>query len=279
MRVRESSSWSSLTHHGAGALTCTAHARQGGAAAKAPAWGSNRATWLTRIVSRVRVPPSAPRVPVRAQPKATKGKKAAAPPQPYDPPKASKDEPTGPQWEKKPKNFGIGGDIRPKTDMGRFVAWPKYVRLQRQRKILYQRLKVPPSINQFSDTLDKQLGAGTAPRVRGGNAAAVPRLAARASARARGVVRPARAPVVPVASHGPSRRCAPRRPAAQPPSSSSSRRSTSRRRARRRRSASRARRPRRPRRARPRRARRRTRSSSASTTSRRSSSPSAPAWS
>ena len=29
------------------------------------------------------------------------------------------------------------------------------MRIQRQRKILYQRLKVPPSINQFTSTLDK----------------------------------------------------------------------------------------------------------------------------
>jgi large subunit ribosomal protein L7Ae len=32
---------------------------------------------------------------------------------------------------------------------------PEYVRLQRQRAILSQRLKVPPSINQFSKSLDK----------------------------------------------------------------------------------------------------------------------------
>jgi len=31
------------------------------------------------------------------------------------------------------------------------------VRLQRQRKVLYQRLKVPPAINQFNNTLDKNL--------------------------------------------------------------------------------------------------------------------------
>jgi len=37
----------------------------------------------------------------------------------------------------------------------RFVKWPKYIRLQRQRRILYDRLKTPPSINQFSRTLDK----------------------------------------------------------------------------------------------------------------------------
>mmetsp|Transcript_33101 Transcript_33101/g.77644 ORF Transcript_33101/g.77644 Transcript_33101/m.77644 type:complete len:269 (-) Transcript_33101:347-1153(-) len=89
-------------------------------------------------------------------PKAPKTKKAAAPPTPYEAPKAAAAELAGPIWEKKPKNFGIGGDVRVKTDVSRFVAWPKYVRLQRQRKILYQRLKVPPAINQFQTTLEKQ---------------------------------------------------------------------------------------------------------------------------
>ena len=35
------------------------------------------------------------------------------------------------------------------------VKWPEYVRLQRQRKILNLRLKVPPAIAQFSNTLDR----------------------------------------------------------------------------------------------------------------------------
>jgi len=35
------------------------------------------------------------------------------------------------------------------------VRWPEYVRLQRQRKILNLRLKVPPAIAQFNSTLDK----------------------------------------------------------------------------------------------------------------------------
>ena len=35
------------------------------------------------------------------------------------------------------------------------VKWPEYVRLQRQRKILNMRLKVPPAISQFSHTLDR----------------------------------------------------------------------------------------------------------------------------
>jgi large subunit ribosomal protein L7Ae len=60
----------------------------------------------------------------------------------------------------RPKSFRIGGDIRPRgRDLSRFVRWPKYVRLQRQKKILLQRLKVPPSINQFTRTLDKNQAA------------------------------------------------------------------------------------------------------------------------
>jgi large subunit ribosomal protein L7Ae len=50
----------------------------------------------------------------------------------------------------------VGGDLRPKgRDLSRFVRWPRYVRLQRQKKILLQRLKVPPALNLFNRTLDK----------------------------------------------------------------------------------------------------------------------------
>ncbi|RUP24091.1 50S ribosomal protein L7Ae [Jimgerdemannia flammicorona] len=48
-----------------------------------------------------------------------------------------------------------GQDIQPVRDLSRFVKWPEYIRLQRQRKILNQRLKVPPAINQFTRVLDK----------------------------------------------------------------------------------------------------------------------------
>jgi large subunit ribosomal protein L7Ae len=41
--------------------------------------------------------------------------------------------------------------------MTRFVKWPEYVRLERQKVILNQRLKVPPPIAQFSHTLDKNI--------------------------------------------------------------------------------------------------------------------------
>jgi large subunit ribosomal protein L7Ae len=54
-----------------------------------------------------------------------------------------------------PKNFGIGQSIQPKRNLSRFVKWPEYVKLQRQKKILSLRLKVPPAIAQFSNTLDK----------------------------------------------------------------------------------------------------------------------------
>ncbi|CAL1213292.1 unnamed protein product [Candida parapsilosis] len=64
-----------------------------------------------------------------------------------------------PLLESTPKNFGIGQSIQPKRNLSRFVKWPEYVRLQRQKKILSLRLKVPPSIAQFNYTLDKNTAA------------------------------------------------------------------------------------------------------------------------
>merc|ERR1719287_423308 len=59
--------------------------------------------------------------------------------------------------EKKPRTFSIGGDILPpKRNLTRFVKWPKYVRLQRAKMTLLKRIKVPPAINQFSNTFDKR---------------------------------------------------------------------------------------------------------------------------
>ncbi|OAJ40610.1 hypothetical protein BDEG_24321 [Batrachochytrium dendrobatidis JEL423] len=60
-----------------------------------------------------------------------------------------------PLFEKRVRNYGIGQDILFKRNMSRYVRFPEYVRLQRQRAILKQRLKVPPAINQFTKTLDK----------------------------------------------------------------------------------------------------------------------------
>jgi len=53
------------------------------------------------------------------------------------------------------KNYSIGNDVQPKRDLSRMVKWPRYIRLQRKKKILRERLKIPPAIHQFSKTIDK----------------------------------------------------------------------------------------------------------------------------
>lgn len=60
-----------------------------------------------------------------------------------------------PLFESRPKNFSVGCDVQPTRDLSRYVKWPEYIRLQRQKAILMKRLKVPPTIHQFSRTLDK----------------------------------------------------------------------------------------------------------------------------
>ncbi|XP_052862497.1 60S ribosomal protein L7a [Anopheles cruzii] len=60
-----------------------------------------------------------------------------------------------PLFERRVKNYGIGQNVQPKRDLSRFVRWPKYIRIQRQKAVLQKRLKVPPPINQFSQALDK----------------------------------------------------------------------------------------------------------------------------
>jgi len=58
-------------------------------------------------------------------------------------------------FKKAPKDFRVGRDVLAKRDLSRYVKWPRYVRIQRQRAILKKRLKVPPAINQFSKPLEK----------------------------------------------------------------------------------------------------------------------------
>ena len=86
----------------------------------------------------------------------TQGPKSAAPAAAAK--KSAKKE-ENPLFQKTPKNFGIGNNVQPKKDLARFVKWPKNVRLQRQRRVLYQRLKIPPAIHQFTRTVDKNTGA------------------------------------------------------------------------------------------------------------------------
>merc|ERR1711920_278852 len=64
-----------------------------------------------------------------------------------------------PLFEKAPRNFRLGGEIQPKRNLKRFVRWPKYVRLQRMKKVMLMRLKVPPALNQFNCACDKNQAA------------------------------------------------------------------------------------------------------------------------
>jgi large subunit ribosomal protein L7Ae len=57
--------------------------------------------------------------------------------------------------EVKKYDHSIGKDLPVKRDLSRMVRWPKYIRLQRQKAILWKRLTVPPAINQFTHTTDK----------------------------------------------------------------------------------------------------------------------------
>ena len=58
-------------------------------------------------------------------------------------------------FKKSPRNFRIGGDIQPTRNLTRFVKWPKYVRIQRQKRVLMMRLKMPAALHVFSKVLDK----------------------------------------------------------------------------------------------------------------------------
>ena len=54
-----------------------------------------------------------------------------------------------------PKNFRFGNDVRPRIVKSRFVKFPRYVQLQRQKRILMKRLKCPPALAQFFEPLNK----------------------------------------------------------------------------------------------------------------------------
>jgi len=83
-----------------------------------------------------------------------KSKKVAPPPAQLRKQEPKKDD-KNVLFEKRPRSFGIGQDVQHKRDLTRFVKWPKYIRLQRQKAVLQKRLKIPPPINQFRLTLEK----------------------------------------------------------------------------------------------------------------------------
>lgn len=53
------------------------------------------------------------------------------------------------------KNFRLGNAIRPSIVKSRFVRFPRYVQIQRQKRILIRRLKCPAAIAQFMKTVEK----------------------------------------------------------------------------------------------------------------------------
>ncbi|AJU32289.1 Rpl8ap, partial [Saccharomyces cerevisiae YJM969] len=75
------------------------------------------------------------------------GKKVA--PAPFGAKSTKSNKTRNPLTHSTPKNFGIGQAVQPKRNLSRYVKWPEYVRVQRQKKILSIRLKVPPTIAQF----------------------------------------------------------------------------------------------------------------------------------
>merc|ERR1739841_343166 len=83
-----------------------------------------------------------------------KGKKVAAAPLAVKKPEVKRVK--NPLFVARPRNFEIGQHGQPKRDLSRFVKWPKYIRLQRQKTVLQTRLKIPPAINQFHTCLEKQ---------------------------------------------------------------------------------------------------------------------------
>ena len=73
-------------------------------------------------------------------------KKAAAP---------VKKAPETSKFAARPKNFGIGADVPYKRDISRFMRWPRFVTMQRKKRVLQRRLKTPPALAQFRKTLDR----------------------------------------------------------------------------------------------------------------------------
>merc|ERR1711934_544682 len=68
---------------------------------------------------------------------------------------AARSSGSGSLFKKTPRNFRIGGNIQPTRNLTRYVKWPKYVRIQRQKRVLFMRLKSPPVLNIFTHCIEK----------------------------------------------------------------------------------------------------------------------------
>lgn len=54
------------------------------------------------------------------------------------------------------RNFRLGNQIKPHIVKSRFVKWPQYVQIQRKKRVLMRRLKVPAAVAQFFNHLDRE---------------------------------------------------------------------------------------------------------------------------
>lgn len=145
-----------------------APAKKGAAPAKKTAPAKKAVAAPAKGAAAKKAAPAAPAKGAKGAP-AKKGAASAAPAAPaakkpvkrHYLSKGGVDSPFNPRNKKsplfvaRPRNFGLGQHVPPKKDLTRFVKWPKYIRLQRQRRVLMKRLKVPPSVNQFTKTADK----------------------------------------------------------------------------------------------------------------------------
>jgi len=99
------------------------------------------------------MPGKEPKAPAAKATKAAPYKKSADV-APKEAPKKVKVQAPSP-FQARPKNFGIGQDVPYKRDISRFMRWPTFVTMQRKKRVLQRRLKVPPAVNQFTKTLDR----------------------------------------------------------------------------------------------------------------------------
>lgn len=86
-----------------------------------------------------------PKVVSKNATKAKKTEKAA--------PKGNKTMPS--KYVARPKDFGVGRDTPYKRDISRFMRWPQFVTVQRKKRVLERRMKVPAAVHQFKQTLDR----------------------------------------------------------------------------------------------------------------------------
>ena len=91
-------------------------------------------------------PPRSRRATVAAAAQSGKGGKATAKKAPVAAKAAAVVKVPDSRFAARPKNLRVGGGVRVKQDVSRFVLWPRYVRIQRQRKVGVRRVGAAPRL-------------------------------------------------------------------------------------------------------------------------------------